>query len=59
MRKQKMTKTVALSESWNNEMFANFLRNFYRNKSSFTMANCVFLTKRYVKYESVLTFLEM
>ena len=30
MRKQKKTKTVALSESWKNEIFANFLTNFYR-----------------------------
>ena len=59
MRKQKMTKTVALSKSWKNEIFANFLTNFYRNKSSFTMANCVFLTKYYIKYESVVIFLEI
>ena len=55
-----MTKTVALSESSKNEIFANFLINFYRTKSSFTMANCVlFLTKHYVEYESVVIFLEM
>ena len=59
MRKQKMTKTVALSESWKNEIFENFLTNFHRNKNFFTMANCTFLTKHYVKYELVVIFLEM
>ena len=60
MRKQKMTETVALSESWKNEIFANFLRNFYRIKSSLRWRIfCFFLTKHYVKYESVVIFLEM
>ena len=49
MRKQKMIKTVALSESWKNQIFANFLTNFYRNKSSFTMANCVFFLNTKLK----------